>query len=136
MEDKETKQVQDRAKQENHTTVAAGSIVTDPHAIAALVLGIISVVSPFQLFGLGGLVGVILGTIGLYQANVSGRYGSNSLAHSGKVLSIIGVVVSALALLVSIFMVVQLSSAMHGYWNYRTFDMMGPRMTYFHRYWF
>lgn len=135
MEDKETKQVQERVEQEDHTA-PTGSIVTDPHAIAALVLGIISVVSPFQLFGIGGLVGVILGTIGLYQANVSGKYGANSLAHSGKVLSIIGVVVSALALLAGIFMLVQLSSAMHGYWNYRTFDMMVPRTTYFHRYWF
>ncbi len=108
----------------------------DGHAIAALVLGILAVVSPFLLFGFGALVGVILGSIGLYQVSVSARMGENSLAHSGKVLSIIGLVVSSLALIATIIMLIQLSNAMHYYWNYRNFDFMMPRMTYFHRYWF
>jgi len=107
---------------------------TDGHAIAALVLGIVAVISPFQLFGLGGLVGIILGTIGLYQVSMSARRGENSLAHSGKVLSIIGLVLSVLALIVTIIMLVRFSGMMGSFSRFPS-NNFRPTMMY-HRFWF
>ncbi len=107
---------------------------TDGHAIAALVLGIVSVVSPFQIFGIGGLVGIILATIGLYQVSMSARRGENSLAHSGKVLSIIGLVLSVLALIVTIIMLVRFSGMMGSFYRFPS-NTFRPTMMQ-HRFWF
>jgi len=134
MEHDET--TQESVKEQEKISRIVGVQETNGHAVAALVLGILSVVSPFQLFGLGGLVGVILGSIGLYQVSVSERSGKNSLAHSGKVLSIIGLVVSTLALIACIFMLINFSNMMGSLLTYRTYDYLPPRMTYFHRFWF
>ncbi|MFA6645835.1 MAG: DUF4190 domain-containing protein [Sphaerochaetaceae bacterium] len=105
----------------------------DGHAIAALVLGIVAVISPFQLFGVGGLVGIILGVIGLYQVSMSARRGENSLAHSGKVLSIIGLVISALALIATIIMLVRFSGMVSSYMRFPSYNF---RPTMMHRFWF
>lgn len=107
----------------------------DAHAIAALILGILSIISPFQLLGTGGLVGVILGAIGLYQVSVSVKSGENSLAHSGKVLSIIGLVISSLALIAGIVMLARMNGLIHDAVRFRTFDY-GPSMMYFNHFMF
>ena len=110
------------------------TLKTDGHAIAALVLGIVSVISPFQIFGIGGLVGILLGIIGLYQVSMSARRGENSLAHSGKVLSIIGLVLSTLALIATIVMLVRFSGMMSSFSRFPSVNVR-PTMMY-HRFWF
>jgi M penetrans paralogue family 26 len=80
-----------------------------PNATASLVLGIISIVGAFCY----GIVGVICGIIGLvlankdrkmYQANPE-LYSSSSYStsNSGRVCSIIGLVIGGIFLLIMIF---------------------------------
>lgn len=81
-----------------------------PNATAALVLGIISIVSSCFLFGLIGLVTGIIGLVlgnkdkGLYAATPEGYTESSmKLSKAGRVCSIIGLILSSLA---AIFFVV------------------------------
>ena len=80
-----------------------------PNATASLVLGIISIVGSLCY----GLVGVICGIIGLVLANkdrklyesAPGMYSSSSYSqsNSGRICSIVGLVIGAIFLLLIIF---------------------------------
>ncbi len=69
------------------------------HAIAAFVLGLFSVITPLQLFGGGFLIGLILSIVGLHQVSLAGGIKENGFARTGKILSIIGLVLSVLLLI-------------------------------------
>lgn len=106
----------------------------DMNSITALILSIFAILSPFMVFGLGGLLGVVLGVIALYQVRQSRKYFDNDMNHTAKVLAVIGLVISGTSLLISAFLLASvawkvnsLSGASHFY--------MRPRMTYFHRFW-
>ncbi len=78
---------------------------TNGHAVAALVLGILSVL---LFFGLPwtAILSLILGIIGACQAGASKRkHGRSAMAGWGKALSIIGIVVGALLLVVAIVLI-------------------------------
>ncbi|MHC1692194.1 MAG: hypothetical protein AB9828_04125 [Sphaerochaetaceae bacterium] len=104
----------------------------DGHAVAALILGILSILGPFKGFGLGGFIGVVLGTIGIFQATASLKQGLNPMARTGKVLSIIGVVISGLTVIAICSF---LFSGGFGYWHVRPMMMM-PSMGFSHGFWF
>ena len=88
-----------------------------PNATAGLVLGILSIVFSFCY----GLIGLILGIIGLIQANKAiqlydsnpGAYYPSSYenAKAGKITSIIGLVLSSLVFLYMILILVIIGSA-------------------------
>ena len=71
-------------------------------AVVALVLGILSIV--IGLFW--ALVGVILGIIGISQARMGSGSSKAGMAKAGKVLSIIGICISALGWLLNIILAV------------------------------
>ncbi|MFC4263930.1 CCC motif membrane protein [Ferruginibacter yonginensis] len=83
-----------------------------PNATASLVLGIISILGGFCY----GFVGVICGIIGLVLANKDRRlYNDNpgvyspaslSTSNSGRICSIIGLVIGAIILLIIIFYII------------------------------
>ena len=64
-------------------------------AVAALVLGIISVVFPF--IGLG-LIGLIVGIVGLILGIIAKKKAPSGMATAGIVLSIIGISLTVLVL--------------------------------------
>jgi pSer/pThr/pTyr-binding forkhead associated (FHA) protein len=80
------------------------TIVTLPHSSSSLILGILSIILTY-----GALIGLILGIIGLSNANKGLRLsqinpnlyesGSITQAKAGKVCSIIGIVFSSIVLL-------------------------------------
>lgn len=73
-------------------------------AITSLVLGIVSVLSCFT--GIGAIVGLVTGIIGLVFANKAkkeGYYGG--MQTGGFVSSLVGLIISALALVISIFVI-------------------------------
>ena len=89
-----------------------------PNATAALVLGIISIVSSCFLFGLVGLITGIIGLVlgnkdkGLYAATPEGYTESSmKLSKAGRVCSIIGIILSALAAIFFIIYVVFMGAA-------------------------
>lgn len=95
-----------------------------PNATGALVLGILSIVFSFCY----GIVGIILGIIGLILANKATQlfeqnpngYSQPSLgnAKTGKILSIIGLVLSALVLIYFIIVLAFLGSILGNLpWN-------------------
>jgi uncharacterized membrane protein len=102
------------------------------HAIVALILGILSVLAPFHVLALGPVFGIIMGIIALYQVSVSDRIGPSSLAHSGKVLAIIGLSVSTIVLIAGVIFLVQMGNMMHSWKTIETFTFTGPR---FHNVW-
>jgi len=106
------------------------------HAIVALVLGILSVLAPFQVLALGPLLGIIMGIIALYQVAVANRIGPSSVAHSGKILAIIGISVSAITLIVGIIFLMQMSNMLHSWQTVEQFTFTGPRFHYLWRPWF
>ena len=83
-----------------------------PSSTAALVLGIVSLVTFFCY----GIVGIVLGIIAIAQANKSiqasnenpGMYSESSIgnAKAGKIMGIIGIILGALVLLYVIFIFV------------------------------
>lgn len=105
------------------------------HAITALVAGILSVIAPFALPGFGSMVGIILGIIGLYQVTYAKRIGESSLAQSGKTLSIIGLVVSAAALIFCIVFTARMAGFMNWLWDTRPWDP-DSHMFYYRRFGF
>ncbi|MFA5468319.1 MAG: hypothetical protein WC224_04585 [Sphaerochaetaceae bacterium] len=74
------------------------------HAIASLILGIFSVISPLQILGCGSIIGLILAIIGLYQVSLAGGRRVSNLANAGKILSIIGLILSALAIVATLLL--------------------------------
>lgn len=66
------------------------------HAIAAFILGLLSLIAPLQL---SGLIGIILSIVGLHQVSLAGGTKENGFARTGKILSIIGLVLSVLLLI-------------------------------------
>lgn len=70
-------------------------------SIAALVLGILSIVSVFT--GIGAILGVIFGIVGIILGNKALKIGDDSKAKAGKICSIVGLCISGLVILYSIF---------------------------------
>ena len=86
---------------------------TAPNAVAALVLGICSLL--FGCFFVGficGIIGVILANKGLavYRANPT-QYSGSGMLSAGKVMSIIGIIVGALYIIYYIVVVAILGAA-------------------------
>ncbi len=106
----------------------------DMHSITALILSIFAILSPFMVFGLGGLLGVILGVIALYQVRQSRKTFDNDMNHTAKVLAVIGLVISGASLLISALMLVSVAYRFHAFSGASQLYMR-PRMTYFHRFW-
>lgn len=72
-------------------------------SIAALVLGILSIVSVFT--GIGALLGVIFGIVGIVLGNKALKIGDDGKAKAGKICSIVGLCASGLVILYTIFVV-------------------------------
>lgn len=73
-------------------------------AIAGFVLGICSCVSWF--FGIGAILGVILGIIGIIMSRKATAAGNTEgINKAGFILSIIGLCVSGIVLIVTLFLV-------------------------------
>ena len=66
------------------------------HAIAAFILGLLALIAPLQL---SGFIGIILSIVGLHQVSLAGGTKENGFARTGKILSIIGLVISVLLLI-------------------------------------
>ena len=70
-------------------------------AVASLVIGICSIVSWF--FGLGALLGVVLGIVGLVLANQAKRAGNiEGIRTAGFVGSLIGLIGSGIAVIIAL----------------------------------
>ena len=106
----------------------------DMHSITALILSIFAILSPFMVFGFGGLLGVILGVIALYQVRQSRKTFDNDMNHTAKVLAVIGLVISGASLLISGVILVSVAYRMHSFSGPSQFYMR-PRMTYYHKFW-
>lgn len=106
----------------------------DMHSITALILSIFAILSPFMVFGLGGLLGVILGVIALYQVRQSRKTFDNDMNHTAKVLAVIGLVISGASLIISGVLLVSVAYRLHAYSGAPPFYMK-PRMTYYHKFW-
>jgi succinate-acetate transporter protein len=107
----------------------------DIHSIVALVLAILSLLAPFQVFGLGGVLGLILGVIALYQVRQSRKLFDNNMNHTAKVIAVIGLVLSVVAIGFSIIMLTSFAWHANQVFTTTQFFNYGPRMSYFHRYW-
>jgi|GEM_PF-3804862 len=104
----------------------------DNHAITALILAVLSVVAPFLAFGLGGIVGLTLGIIALYQVKQSLKMFENSMTQTSKILAIIGIILSVIA--IGIAVTFMISAAWHMYELFEPSRLtFGPRFTYYHR---
>jgi len=106
----------------------------DMNSITALILSIFALLSPFMVFGLGGLLGVILGVIALYQVRQSRKTFDNDMNHTAKVLAVIGLVISGASLLISGVLLVSVAFRLHSLSGPSPF-FMSPRMTYYHKFW-
>ena len=106
----------------------------DMHSITALILSIFAILSPFMVFGFGGLLGVILGVIALYQVRQSRKEFDNDMNHTAKVLAVIGLVISGASLIISIFILTSVAWRINSF-SVPSFFHMGPRITYYHRFW-
>lgn len=74
-------------------------------AWTSLVLGIFSVIS-FGLFGIGGIVGILIGVAAVSRARSNPeRYGGASLATAGIALNAISILLAVFSVLVVIFLV-------------------------------
>ncbi len=104
----------------------------DNHAITALILAVLSVVTPFLAFGIGGVVGLTLGIIALYQVKQSQKLFENSMTQTSKILAIIGIILSVIAIGIAVTFMV--SAAWHMYEFFEPSRVTwGPRFTYYHR---
>jgi len=106
----------------------------DMHSITALILSIFAILSPFMVFGFGGLLGIVLGVIALYQVRQSRKEFDNDMNHTAKVLAVIGIVVSGASLIISVLFLASFAWKMNSF-STPSFFNMGPRMTYYHRFW-
>ncbi len=105
----------------------------DNHAITALILSILSVVSPFLGFGLGGIVGLTLGIIALYQVRQAMKTFENSMTQTAKILAVIGIVVSVIVIGITITMCVSAAWHINAIYEPSRFTYR-PQFTYYHRY--
>lgn len=84
-----------------------------PHAVAALVLGICSLV--FGCFFVGlvcGIIGVVLAKKGMTEYNANpDLYGGYGMLNAGKIMSIIGIVLGSLYTLYYIIFVAIIGTA-------------------------
>lgn len=106
----------------------------DMHSITALILSIFAILSPFMVFGFGGLLGVVLGVIALYQVRQSRKEFDNDMNHTAKVLAVIGLVISGASLLISAFILASVAWKMNAI-SGASYMNMRPRMTYYHKFW-
>jgi cytochrome bd-type quinol oxidase subunit 2 len=106
----------------------------DMHSITALILSLFAILSPFMVFGFGGLLGVVLGVIALYQVRQSRKEFDNDMNHTAKVLAVIGLVISGASLIISVFILTSVAWRMNSFSNPSFFNMR-PRVTYYHRFW-
>ncbi len=106
----------------------------DNHAITALILSILALITPFLAFGLGGIIGLVLGIVALYQVKQSEKLFQNSMTQTAKILSVIGIVISVIAL--GLLIIFGVSAFGHfGYFHSPSQMFYGPnQMTYFHRF--
>lgn len=75
--------------------------VSHGKAVASLVLGICSIVSWF--FGLGALLGMVLGIVGLVLASQAKKAGNiEGIRTAGFVCSLIGLIGSAIAVIIAL----------------------------------
>ncbi|MFW5485386.1 MAG: hypothetical protein ACPKOP_06060 [Sphaerochaetaceae bacterium] len=107
----------------------------DIHSIIALVLGILALLSPFMVFGLGGILGLILGVISLYQVRQSRKQFDNDMNHVAKILAVIGLVVSVVAIGFAIVAMTSFAWHIADFGSITRTYHFGPRMTYMHRVW-
>lgn len=105
-------------------------IKQERHAIVALILGIFSVITPMQLFGCGGLTGLIFSIIGLYQVSLAGGAKGNNLVRTSKILSIVGLVLSVLVLIVTVLLLARFSRSMGLFFRISPFRMRPSMMRY------
>ena len=79
-------------------------------AVASLVLGICSCVCWF--FGIGAIIGVILGIIGIILSRKATAAGNaEGINKAGFILSVIGLCVSGVVLIVTLFLVGGMAAA-------------------------
>lgn len=91
-------------------TPQAGPKQTAPYAVASMVLGISSlVVSGLGITLVLGIIGLIFSNKGLAEMNANpGMYTGDGMLRAGKVTSIIGIVLSSIALVTIILIIVGL----------------------------
>ena len=84
---------------------------------ASLILGILSLVLALVLGTVAPFVPLVLGLIGLLLAAAANRRSPSGTATAGLVLSVIGVVISGLFLLMWLYCLGTLSTAVDGAFN-------------------
>lgn len=91
-------------------TPQAGPKQTAPYAVSSLVLGIASLaVSGLGITLVLGIIGLIFSNKGLAEMNEHpGMYTGDGMLRAGKVTSIIGIVLSSIALITIILLIVVL----------------------------
>ncbi len=105
----------------------------DKNSITALILSIFAILSPFMVFGFGGILGIILGIIALYNVRQSRKQFENDMNHTAKLLAVIGIAISGVSVIISVFFLASFAwriNALSG----PSFFHMNPRVTYFHRF--
>ena len=133
-EDKLHKHVESNAEEVDDLEEVRYVQLYDMNSITALILSIFAILSPFMVFGLGGLLGVILGVIALYQVRQSRKTFDNDMNHTAKVLAVIGLVISGASMVISILFITAVAYRFHSF-SYAPQLYMRPGMTYFHRFW-
>lgn len=77
-------------------------VVGKDKAITSLVLGIVSVISCFT--GIGSIIGLVTGIIGLVYANKAKKEGYHGgMQTGGFVSSLVGLIISAIVVVLTIF---------------------------------
>ncbi len=107
----------------------------DMNSITALILGILSLIAPFQVFGFGGILGIILGIIALYHVRQSRKQFDNNMNHTAKVLAVIGIVLSVVAIGFSIVALTSFAWRASDFFTTTRVFHYGPRMSVFHHVW-
>lgn len=107
----------------------------EQQGISPFVLGILAVLGLLLGMGPNIILSLVLGIVGLFQANASLKKHDNSYAKTGKVLSTIAVIVAGLAVAAGI--VAMVSGIGHGFGMYRMMNntVVMPRMT-MQRFWY
>ncbi|MCK9288043.1 MAG: hypothetical protein PHU24_12150 [Sphaerochaetaceae bacterium] len=102
-------------------------------SLSALILGILSVLGLFRGNMASVLVSLILGITGLFVSSNAMKHQRTNMAQAGKILSIIGVVLAALAAIACI--ILGASGFSYGIHRMVNQTVMFPRMTLMHRFW-
>lgn len=87
--------------------------VSKGKAVAALVLGIVSIV--FSFFGYSAIIGIILAIIGLVFGTKARKQAQTGLATAGFVLSLIGLIANSIGIICAIACVSGLAAAGYSY---------------------